>query len=46
MNKKLPINKINLKGIIEKDTKPSKAREIDPKKLNFASPAFLSGLSY
>ena len=42
----IPIIKINLRGIKEKDTKPSKAKAVAPKKEKLVFPAYLSFLSY
>ena len=42
----IPVTKINLKGINEKDTKPSSAKALAPKNEKFVLPAYLSSLSY
>ena len=41
-----PVIKINLRGTKEKDTKPSRAKALAPKKEKLVFPAYLESLSY
>ncbi len=43
---KIPVIRINLNGIKEKDTKPSRAKAVAPKKEKFVFPLYRSSLSY